>query len=174
MKTINYIFFGITIFCLGSVIYLLSVKENDKTAYFLSAELYNEFDYKKELENELLNTQNEAKRVLDSLQMDLEMHLDYLNGIEPNDLDIERFEKKQTYYLGLQNQLEIGYGQKSEDFYNKIWDRINGYIKEYGDQKGYTYIFGANGDGSIMYAKEDNDITAELIDVINKKYAGEI
>lgn len=174
MNKINYIFFAITLFCLGSVIYLLSTKEENKTAYFLSAEVYNGFDYKKELEIDLQTTQNEAKRILDSLELDLEMHLNHLKAIQPNETDIARFEQKQGYYLEIRNELELGYSEKSQNYYNKIWDRINEYVKEYGDQQGFAYIFGANGDGSIMYAEEAHDITPEIIEMINKKYAGEI
>lgn len=174
MKTLNYIFFGMTLFCLGTTIYLLADKGSDKTAYFLSAEVYNEFDYKKELELELESTQNEAKLLIDSLELDLEMHLNYLKSIEPVETDIKRFEEKQGRYLEIRDQLEIGYSQKSQDYYNKIWDRINGYVNDYGKKSDFTYIFGANGDGSIMYAEENQDITDEIITIINKKYAGEI
>jgi len=34
----------------------------------------------------------------------------------------------------------------------------------------YTYIFGATGDGGLMYAKEGLDITAEITKFVNTKY----
>lgn len=44
-------------------------------------------------------------------------------------------------------------------------------IKEYGDEKGYDYIYGS-GDASpsILYAKEKYDITKEVIKLINDTY----
>ena len=36
----------------------------------------------------------------------------------------------------------------------------------------FERTYGASGDGSIMYAKESNNITKEVIGFINKKYAG--
>lgn len=173
MKVINALFFSLTLLCLGAVLYLFVNGKGDKTAFFMSAEVYNEFDYKKELEVELITTQNNAQRVIDSLELDLNMTVDYLNSVEPSTDQIALFERKQQNYMEFRNQIESGYGAKSQEFYNLIWDRINNYVKEYGKENGYTYIFGANGDGSIMYAEEGKDITKEIIQMINQKYAGE-
>lgn len=173
MKTLNYIFYTITLFCLGAIIYMLTQDDSDKTAFFLSAEVYNEFDYKKELEMDLEKTQNDAKRVIDSLELDLNMNIDYLKSVEPTENQIFQFERKQQNYIEFRNQVESGYVAKTEEFYNQIWDRINTYVQGYGKENGYTYIFGANGDGSMMYAEDSKDITEEIISIINTKYAGE-
>ena len=173
MKITNTIFYVLTLACLGSVIYLLSRKDSNKTAFFLSAEVYNEFDYKKELENDLIATQDEAQRVIDSLELDLEMTLEHLKSVEPSEVQLASFERKQQNYFEFRNQIESGYSTKSQEFYNQIWERINTYVKDYGQENGYTYIFGANGDGTIMYAEDGKNITEEIIEMINQKYAGE-
>jgi len=51
-----------------------------------------------------------------------------------------------------------------------IWKRLNPYIAEYGKEKGYAYIYGANGTGNVLYADEGEDITDELIEYVNKRY----
>jgi len=173
MKKLNYLFFAITLFCLGAVLYILNQDTEEKTAFFLSAEVYNEFDYKKELEIDLNKTQNEAQRVIDSLELDIQMTANALKMQEPTQEQIHMFERKQQNYMEFRNQIESGYGVKSEEYYNQIWDRINNYVQDYGKENGYVFIFGANGDGSIMYAHESKDITTEIIEMINNKYAGE-
>ena len=51
-----------------------------------------------------------------------------------------------------------------------IWKRINHYVSDYGKTEGYDFIFGATGDGGLMYANDVNDITDEVILYLNKKY----
>ncbi|WP_333598988.1 OmpH family outer membrane protein [Flavobacterium sp.] len=43
-------------------------------------------------------------------------------------------------------------------------------IKEYGKEKGYDYIYGTGDAQSILYAKDNYDITKELIKLVNDKY----
>ncbi len=170
---IHYFFHFITLICLIGVIYLLVNNKKEKTAFFLSAEVYNEFAYKKELEVELQNTQNRSQHTIDSLEMDLNTTLQFLQTIQPTQEQVSLYEKKQQNYFEFRNQIEQGYSAKTQDFYNQIWDRINEYVQEYGKENGYTYIYGANGDGSIMYAEDSKEITEEIITMINARYAGE-
>jgi outer membrane protein len=44
-------------------------------------------------------------------------------------------------------------------------------FKDYGKQKGYDYIFGTGDAVSVLYAKDNYDITKELTKIINDKYA---
>jgi outer membrane protein len=50
--------------------------------------------------------------------------------------------------------------------------QINQYIEEFGKEKGYKYIYGATGNGSMMYADKEADISKEVISYINDKYTG--
>jgi outer membrane protein len=43
-------------------------------------------------------------------------------------------------------------------------------IKAYGKDKGYDYIYGTGDAQSILYAKDNYDITKDLIKVVNDKY----
>lgn len=82
----------------------------------------------------------------------------------PNN-EIETMEKD---LLMLREKLSNDYLKKSKAFEKLIWDNINRKVSQYGKEKGFDYIFGANGDGSIMYASEENDITNEIIEYINQ------
>ena len=48
---------------------------------------------------------------------------------------------------------------------------INAYVKEYGKTHGFSIIMGATGSGNIMYANEVSDLTEEVLEGLNKKYA---
>lgn len=163
----------LNVLCISAVIYMLTTSSNNKTAFFLNAAVYNEFTYKKELEMDLEQIQNAAQKTMDSLQLDLQVAENYMVSGTPTEDDKVMFERKrQTFYM-TQKQVEEAYALKVQESYNLIWDRINGYVKEYGETNGYDYIFGANGDGTVMYADGSEDITSDITEFVNQRYAGE-
>lgn len=44
------------------------------------------------------------------------------------------------------------------------------FIKSYGKEKGYAYIYGTGDAASVLYAEEKYDITKEIIKLLNDKY----
>ena len=46
-------------------------------------------------------------------------------------------------------------------------------IKEYGKEKGYDYVYGTGESATVLYAKDQYDITKELIKIVNDKYKTE-
>jgi len=174
MKIITYIFILISAFSLSGVIYLLLENNNDsKAVYFLSAEVYNAFDYKVELEKELNDIGTKNKNILDSLETNYQLSINALNGVEPNEDELIVLKRKQKSFFELKEKLENRFSDFQQDSYNKIWERINGFVKTYGKENNLAYIFGANGDGSVMYADENNNITKDIISYVNSKYNGE-
>lgn len=47
---------------------------------------------------------------------------------------------------------------------------VKKFIKAYGKEKGYAYIYGTGDAASILYAEDKYDITNELIKLLNDKY----
>lgn len=47
---------------------------------------------------------------------------------------------------------------------------IKTFIKDYGKEKGYDYIYGTGDVAAILYGKEQHDITAEVVKLLNDKY----
>lgn len=50
---------------------------------------------------------------------------------------------------------------------------IKKFIKDYGKEKGYAYIYGTGEAATILYAEDKYDITDELIKLLNDKYKGQ-
>ncbi|MET0759089.1 MAG: OmpH family outer membrane protein [Flavobacterium sp.] len=48
---------------------------------------------------------------------------------------------------------------------------VKKFIKDYGKEKGYTYIYGTGDAASILYAEEKYDITKEITKLLNEKYS---
>ena len=47
---------------------------------------------------------------------------------------------------------------------------VKKFIKQYGKEKGYSYIYGTGDAASILYAEEKYDITKDIIKLLNEKY----
>lgn len=52
-----------------------------------------------------------------------------------------------------------------------IWKEINRLVSVFGEERGYDYVFGASGSGSLMYSAKGNDITEEVVTFINARYS---
>ena len=48
--------------------------------------------------------------------------------------------------------------------------KVKDFVAEYGKTNGYTFILGKNEAGSVMFGKEDTDITEVIIEAINTSY----
>ncbi|MBI4646914.1 MAG: OmpH family outer membrane protein [Bacteroidia bacterium] len=178
MKTINsnrvqIICFLILIFCMMTVICYLFFSF-PHTAYINNTRVFEEFHYKKELEKKFDAIRNTRKNLLDSLALRTELMSEKIKSKKQvsEELYLEFENMKKEYYLKKQ-QFDEDNNTLLNKYDNEIWMQLNQYIKEYGDLNNYKYIFGTAGLGTLMYAKESEDITDEVIEFVNKKYEGE-
>lgn len=49
----------------------------------------------------------------------------------------------------------------------EVVEKINNFVKDYAEKEGITFIFGASGNGNIVFADPNFDITQEIIDKLN-------
>lgn len=123
-----------------------------RNAYVMNQRIFAEFKGKIELEEKLNALRGLHKKQLDSLAAGI---------IQPGQ---DALYQEHLRTLALKEQ------ELSERYTADIWKRINQYIVAYGKKEGYDFIFGASGDGSIMYAGEANDVTDDVVSYINKQY----
>jgi outer membrane protein len=152
---IVYVLIAICFICiLGLISYVCLYTNKEKTAYFYNQQVFQSFNGTRELEAKLAHQQQRAKKELDSIS-----HL-----IHQGRTDLAEQYQKIAATQSQQYQL------LSEQYTNDIWKFINENVKEYGNQEGYDYIFGASGNGSLMYAKDSHNITDDIISFVNEKY----
>jgi outer membrane protein len=53
---------------------------------------------------------------------------------------------------------------------DSVVSSVKKFIKSYGKEKGYAYIYGTGDAASILYAEDKYDITNEIIKLLNDKY----
>jgi outer membrane protein len=154
--------------------YLVFSGKKVKTGYVKNTDLYNGFSLKKELESKLEKVKNQRKTILDSLVMELKIASSEIQaGKAKDETKVRKFEYKKQQYLAKQQEFEEDTEKLAQQYSDQIWKQINQYVSDYGKDGGYEYIYGASGDGALMYALEDNDLTQEVASYINMKYSGD-
>jgi outer membrane protein len=53
---------------------------------------------------------------------------------------------------------------------DSVVSSVKKYIKAYGKEKGYAYIYGTGDAASVLYAEDQYDITKEIVTLLNDKY----
>jgi len=172
ISTINLIILLLIIGIVGWNVYQYFVKP--KTGYVVLSEVYNGFELKKEMEKKYLVTKNAREKILDSLKLEIKLIQNKIVGagkiksadtVGYQDLVNDYLLKKQTY-----DEDNTTLSQKYDE---QIVTQLNQYVKDFGEVYRYSYIFGTGGNGTLMYAKESENITTDVIEYINKKYNGE-
>jgi len=149
-----------------------------KLAYVELSKIYNDFEMKKELEKEMTSVQDMRKRTLDSLELGLNMLGRTMQNFEVsgNRKGVEErmpeFEMRRQEFLQKREAFSEDNEAMSQQYAERIWKQINQYVKDFGKENGYTYIFGADGTGALMYGEEAADITAEVAKYVNERYKG--
>jgi len=60
--------------------------------------------------------------------------------------------------------------QKSQAEMDSLVSKVKKEIKTYAETNGFTYILGGGDGGSVLYGKEGQNLTEELLKVLNDKY----
>jgi len=68
--------------------------------------------------------------------------------------------QQEEQQLQLQGQAEI----------DSLVSKVKKEIDAYGKANGYTYILGKGDGGSVLYGSEANDLTQEILQILNDKY----
>jgi len=134
--------------------YILFFNRKERTAFFYDQKVFDQFEGKLDLEAKLKSQAEADRKLLDSMASLMQSGRQDLNA---------------TYQQNLR-QSSQNYQQLSEKYTSDIWKHINGEVANFGREKGYDYIFGASGNGSLMYADSLNDITGDVIKYLNEKY----
>lgn len=85
----------------------------------------------------------------------------------------QNLEKELVEYQQYEKSVQDGLISYSQEKQSELFDKINGFLKEYNEKKGYSYIF-QHGLGSIfLVTDETHDITGDVIAGLNEAYKKE-
>ncbi len=157
---------------LGVVYFNFSISKNNKKFGYVELEtLRNEFVLSKQLDTEVKKVFNKRKEILDSLRIEIQMFEKkaQLSNMVNNE-DIREYKLKRLFYEEKEKEFYESNTELENKYQEEIWNKLNAYIKEFGKDGGYEYIFGLNGSGAVMYARDENNLTKEILNYSNKKY----
>lgn len=149
------------------------ISKRDKVAYIELNKVFEKFEFKNELEKKLLKTNELRKEKLDSLEFELNVLSKQLQAEKTKDSEkIGLFQAKRDYYFQKKQEFEEDNSALVNQYDAQILKQLTQYVNDFGKENDYSYILGADGNGTIMYGKEKNNITDEVINYINSKYKG--
>ncbi|MCE3226673.1 MAG: outer rane chaperone Skp (OmpH) [Bacteroidetes bacterium] len=147
-----------------------------KIAYVKLNDVYTKFDLTKNYEQKAEKASSIKNNILDSLKLQLETNYRILQNQKEsgkmNEADMVNFNQLRQQYTEKKESFERTNEQMLKSYDEQIWTQINTYIIEFGKEKNYDLLLGANGSGSIMYSDDAIDVTAQAIEFINAKHKG--
>jgi outer membrane protein len=154
-------------------LFLIGCKNEPKIVFVQTQILIEEFNMTKDLNKDLNNTLNPKKMRLDSLNLELGLLSNEIKS-EKDLVSDPRFTSKRDEFQYLLENFENEKSTMTQQYHQQVVTQLNQYLQEFGKEKNYDVILGATGDGSIMYGKEELNVTEEALEFINAKYKGAI
>ena len=147
-----------------------------KTAYVDTSKLMSEYTEAKDLEAKYKAQAEEKGRLLEAEINRFKQEASNFqaqaqaNGqawAQQKGAELQKREQQLGY---AQQQLSQQLQQESGKEMDSLVSGVKKFIKAYGKEKGYSYIFGTGDVASVLYAEDQYDITKELIAALNEKY----
>ena len=150
----------------------------DKVAFVDNSKLLNDYQEKKDIEAKLKGQISAYERKRDSISMAFQTEaraFDAQAKTLPQNVAQKKYNELMQKSPILQQHLqqeEQKIQMESQTQMDSLLSKVKKNIKEYGKQKGYTFILGANDGGSVLYGTEKKDITKEVSEYLNNQYKG--
>lgn len=147
-----------------------------KTAYVDTSELMKEYTEAKDLEAKYKSKAEEKGRQLDAEIKRFKQEAAgfqaqaQANGQEWAQKKGAELQKREQQLSYAQQALSQELQQESGKEMDSLVKGVKTFIKAYGKEKGYAYIYGTGDAATILYAEDKFDITKEIIKSLNDKY----
>lgn len=149
----------------------LSFVNKESLVYVDTGKLFAEFKMAKELNKQMEGIQNVRKNILDSLYRTVNVLSEEirLSGKKEQE-KLNKLSLLQDEFNYKQQKFQEENNRVLNDYNTKIWSQLSQYLNDYGKKNNYSIVFGANGQGSIMYALDKKDITKDALEYVNARY----
>lgn len=156
---------------------LISCNEQ-KTAYVDTTVLIQEYKEMKDVEAEFTSKSDSVRQQLDSVarafQQEVQEYQQNQGSLSAAQRETKEQELRQKQQM-LQQQQQMQSNrlrQESQQAMDSLVSKVKDFVKGYGEENNYTYIFGSNESANIMYAQEGLDITQDILAELNEEYSG--
>lgn len=155
------------------------VKESQKTAYIDTEKLMKEYTAAQDIESKYKEKGKEMGRELDAEISKFRTEAEsFKANAQANGMawaqkkGAELRQREQQLNMAQQammRQLQEDSGKELDT----LVKQIKTYIKDYGKKNGFDYIYGTGDAATVLYAKDQYDITADVLKELNDKYKSE-
>jgi len=158
-----------------AIVLLLSCKQ-EKIGYVDNVKLMDEYQEKIDAEVKFKADEAVLTKKRDSMSQAYQLEL---QTFQTRSQSMSQKKAQEEYailqqkgqFLGQQLQQEAQEAQSANQIIlDSIISTVKNEIKAYGKAQGYTYILGGGDGGSVLYGTEPNDLTDEVVKILNSKY----
>lgn len=137
--------------------------QQDEIAHIQTGEVFAAFAMAQELDAKLQNTRQSRETILETMKLRLQQMEAQKTSLDSLQSLAQQFRQKSEQFAA-DNQ------HQSQQYTDQIWTQLNQYIQEYCEEEGISYLLGATGNGNLMGASAEQDVTQEVIEYVNRKY----
>ncbi len=127
-----------------------------------------------EMESEQRRLESDLERRQRNFQADVER---FQSDIQRGSISMEDAQMREQELMQRQQdlfQLSDTYRERLSlrefEMNTELLDKIGDFLERYNREKGYDFILGYVRGGGILYARPDHDITAEVLEALNREY----
>ena len=150
---------------------LLVLGDSKKEGYIDMIKLNDQFELKIDLQNDLDQELKKGHQIIDNLKLEIQrVYNDSLTLGNDRFITIKQLQtdiEAKTYEYAQKEQ------ELTEKYNAQILTQLNEYLKQFGEENNIDILFGASGQGTLLYGKEKYDLTEQCIAFVNGKYKGE-
>lgn len=158
------------------VLTFASCQQSQKIGYVDNTILINDYQEKKDIETKLQEKIAVYEKRRDSLSQafqlevkEAEVRARKMSQANLQKLQQEFQQKEQIIAQRLQfDQQQIS--QESQSMNDSLIKKVKSFINDYGKTNGYDFILGSNEAGSLMFGKEETNLTQVILDALNVAY----
>lgn len=160
-----------------AVVGLVSCAKQDNIVFVDRTKLLDEYQERKDLESKYKDKLEKYGMKKDSVSKALDIEAKDFQDKAKSMSQKQQEEKynmlmqKSQYWNQQFQQQEYVMNQESQKEIDTLLKKVKKFVEKYGKDHQYTYILGANENGSVMYGQEDRDITEDVLKAINDEYA---
>jgi outer membrane protein len=147
-----------------------------KTAYIDTSKLMDEYTEAKDINEKYKNKTEEIGRKLEVEEANFKSDAAYFqknaqsNGqawAQQKGAELQKRQQELQYTAQtIAQQLQ----QEHAVEIDSLVVNVKKFIREYGKEKGYSYIYGTGEQATVLYAEDKYDITNEIVKLLNDKY----
>lgn len=154
---------------LSSAALYSSLNQKETIVYIDVNEVYQKFTLKQEYTVELEKLDALRKAEVDSIQILIQQELIQLQTVN-NKSENEISKKRIDIYTSRVNQIKEERERMIAYYDDDIWKKVNKLVEEYAVANEIDVLFGATGNGNLMYGNPEKDMTKEFIEYLNSSY----